>query len=73
MADFPCLGVRIDGDTYRNSVLQSGINITVGDEGSQSYDSWYEGCPDYAQDFSVNQFSFTAGDVISIPNSNFAL
>lgn len=58
--------VGIDGDTYGNAILQSGVDVTVNSDGSQSYDSWYEWYPDYAHDFSTDQFSFSAGDVISI-------
>lgn len=58
--------VGIDGDTYGNAILQAGVDVTVNSDGSQSYDSWYEWYPDYAQDFSTDQFSFSAGDVISI-------
>jgi hypothetical protein len=58
--------VGIDGDTYGNAILQAGVDVTVNDDGSQSYDSWYEWYPDNAHDFSTNQFSFTAGDIISI-------
>ncbi len=37
--------VGIDGDTYQNSILQAGIDVTVTKSGSRStvsYDSWYE-------------------------------
>jgi len=61
--------VGIDGDTYQNSILQAGIDITATKSGSSttySYDSWYEWFPAYAVDFSTSQFSFKAGDVISV-------
>ncbi|KAG0649895.1 Aspergillopepsin-2 [Hyphodiscus hymeniophilus] len=58
--------VGIDGDTYGNAILQAGIDVSVGADGSQSYDSWYEWWPNDATDFSTGQFSFTAGDIISI-------
>jgi hypothetical protein len=58
--------VGIDGDTYGNAILQAGVDVTVNSDGSQSYDSWYEWYPADAQDFSTDQFSFSAGDVISI-------
>jgi len=59
----------IDGDTYQNAILQAGIDITVTSSGgklSYSYDSWYEWLPNYATDFSTSQFSFKAGDVVSV-------
>ncbi len=37
--------VGIDGDTYQNSILQAGIDVTITKSGSKStisYDSWYE-------------------------------
>lgn len=61
--------VGIDGDTYQNSILQAGVDVTVTKRGSTStysYDSWYEWYPAYAVDFSTSAFSFTAGDTISV-------
>ncbi|KAL1845831.1 hypothetical protein Plec18167_009265 [Paecilomyces lecythidis] len=56
--------VGIDGDTYTNAILQTGIDFTVGDDGSVSYDAWYEWYPDYAYDF--DGFDISSGDVISL-------
>ncbi|KAF2084498.1 hypothetical protein K490DRAFT_49021 [Saccharata proteae CBS 121410] len=55
--------VGIDGDTYGNAILQTGIDFVV-DGGEVSYDAWYEWYPDYAYDFSGIDIS--AGDVISL-------
>jgi hypothetical protein len=59
--------VGIDGDTYQNAILQSGIDFTVTSSGgrtSTSFDAWYEWYPNYAIDFTG--FEVSAGDVISI-------
>lgn len=56
--------VGIDGDTYTNAILQTGIDFTVNSDGSVSYDAWYEWYPDYAYDFSGLDIS--SGDVISL-------
>ncbi|KAJ9396918.1 hypothetical protein DTO282F9_6172 [Paecilomyces variotii] len=56
--------VGIDGDTYTNAILQTGIDFTVGADGSVSYDAWYEWYPDYAHDF--DGFDISSGDVISL-------
>jgi len=56
--------VGIDGDTYGNAILQSGVDFTVTSAGDVSYDSWYEWYPDYAYDF--DSFTVSAGDVITI-------
>lgn len=58
--------VGIDGDTYGNAILQSGVDFTVtvdGDSTSTSFDAWYEWYPDYAYDFSI---AISAGDTIAI-------
>jgi len=55
--------VGIDGDTYTNAILQTGVDFTVTDSGDVSYDAWYEWYPNYAIDFSL---SVSAGDVISL-------
>lgn len=54
--------VGIDGDTYQNSILQTGIDFTISN-GQVSYDAWYEWFPDYAYDFSGIPIS--AGDTIT--------
>jgi hypothetical protein len=56
--------VGIDGDTYSAAILQAGVDFTANSDGSTSYDAWYEWYPDYAYDFT--DFSFTAGDEISV-------
>lgn len=55
--------VGIDGDTYGNAILQTGVDFTV-QGGQVSYDAWYEWYPDYAYDFSGIPIS--AGDVIKV-------
>ena len=54
--------VGIDGDTYGNAILQTGIDFTRTSSGT-TYDAWYEWYPDYAYDFSM---SMSAGDVIQM-------
>jgi len=69
--------VGIDGDTYSNAILQTGIDFNVGADGSVSFDAWYEWFPDYSYNF--NNIEVNAGDVISLsvtattPNSGVAL
>ncbi|EOD50588.1 putative aspergillopepsin-2 protein [Neofusicoccum parvum] len=56
--------VGIDGDTYGNAILQTGVDFTATKSGSKttySFDAWYEWYPDYAYDFSL---TVSAGDVI---------
>lgn len=52
--------VGIDGDTYQNAILQTGVDFTI-TNGKVSYDAWYEWFPDYAYDFSI---SISPGDTI---------
>ncbi|RFU77480.1 aspergillopepsin-2 precursor [Trichoderma arundinaceum] len=52
--------VGIDGDTYQNSILQTGVDFTISN-GKVSYDAWYEWYPDFAYDFSI---SISAGDTV---------
>ncbi|TAQ84337.1 hypothetical protein B7494_g7340 [Chlorociboria aeruginascens] len=54
--------VGIDGDTYQNAILQTGVDFTVGSGGAKSYDAWYEWYPDYSHDFSG--ITIHAGDTI---------
>ncbi|OXV07765.1 hypothetical protein Egran_04472 [Elaphomyces granulatus] len=56
--------VGIDGDTYTNAILQTGVDFNVNSDGSVSYDAWYEWYPNYAIDFSG--ISISAGDNISV-------
>ncbi|KAH8697245.1 putative aspergillopepsin-2 precursor [Talaromyces proteolyticus] len=56
--------VGIDGDTYSNAILQTGIDFSVTASGEASFDAWYEWYPDYAYDFSG--ISISAGDKISV-------
>lgn len=56
--------VGIDGDTYTNAILQTGLDFSVDADGSTSFDAWYEWYPDYAYDFS--DISFSAGDKVSV-------
>lgn len=55
--------VGIDGDTYTNAILQTGLDFTVSG-GRVTYDAWYEWYPDYAYDFSG--ITFSAGDSVSV-------
>lgn len=52
--------VGIDGDTYTNAILQTGIDAYVQD-GQQSFDAWYEWYPDSAVNFDID---LSEGDVI---------
>jgi hypothetical protein len=53
--------VGIDGDTYQNAILQTGVDFTISN-GKVSYDAWYEWFPDYAYDFSLD---ISEGDTIT--------
>ncbi|KAJ5388974.1 Aspergillopepsin-2 [Penicillium cataractarum] len=52
--------VGIDGDTYTNAILQTGIDAYISN-GQKSYDAWYEWYPNAAENFDL---SLKAGDVI---------
>jgi Peptidase A4 family len=56
--------VGIDGDTYTDAILQTGVDFSVDILGLTSFDAWYEWYPDYAYDFSG--ISISAGDSISV-------
>lgn len=53
--------VGIDGDTYKTTILQAGVDATV-KNGRKSYHPWYEWYPDNAHDFDLEVGS---GDVIA--------
>ena len=58
--------VGIDGDTYGNAILQTGIDFTVTKSGgstSQSFQAWYEWYPNNAYNFAMD---VSAGDVMAI-------
>ncbi|KZO96225.1 hypothetical protein CALVIDRAFT_598533 [Calocera viscosa TUFC12733] len=55
--------VGIDGDSCDTAILQTGLDFTV-EDGSVSYDAWYEWYPDYAYDFSG--ISFAAGNQVKV-------
>lgn len=55
--------VGIDGDTYSNAILQTGIDLNVAADGSVSFDAWYEWFPDYAYTFDI---AINAGDEVSM-------
>jgi hypothetical protein len=57
-----CAWVGIDGDTWGDAILQTGVDFTI-TNGKVSYDAWYEWYPDYAYDFSI---PISAGDVIKL-------
>ncbi|CAG8938458.1 unnamed protein product [Penicillium salamii] len=52
--------VGIDGDTYTDAILQTGIDAYI-QNGEQSFDAWYEWYPNNAENFDLG---LTAGDVI---------
>lgn len=52
--------VGIDGDTYTEAILQTGIDAYI-EDGQTSYDAWYEWYPNSAENFDLQ---LTAGDVI---------
>ncbi|RAO65182.1 uncharacterized protein BHQ10_001194 [Talaromyces amestolkiae] len=56
--------VGIDGDTYTNAILQTGVDFGISTSGQVTYDAWYEWYPDYAYDFSGIDIS--TGDDIKI-------
>lgn len=56
--------VGIDGDTYQNAILQTGLDFNVDASGAVSYDAWYEWYPNPSVDFSG--ISFKAGDNVAI-------
>lgn len=60
--------VGIDGDTYSNAILQTGVDFTANGDGSTSFDCWYEWYPDYAYDFSG--IDINAGDTIAVSVSS---
>ena len=58
--------VGIDGDTYGNAILQTGIDFTVTTSDgstSQSFQAWYEWYPNGAYNFDMD---VSAGDVIAL-------
>ncbi|EAW12184.1 A4/G1 family peptidase [Aspergillus clavatus NRRL 1] len=55
--------VGIDGDTCSSAILQTGVDFCIQD-GSVSFDAWYEWYPDYAYDFSGIDIS--VGDTIKL-------
>jgi hypothetical protein len=55
--------VGIDGDTYTEAILQTGIDMNVAADGSVSFDAWYEWFPDYSYTFDIE---INAGDEISM-------
>jgi hypothetical protein len=57
--------VGIDGDTYSDAILQTGVDVTV-TNGKATYDCWYEWFPDYAYYFSTNKIVINAGDTIDL-------
>jgi hypothetical protein len=52
--------VGIDGDTYTQAILQTGIDAYI-QNGQRTYDAWYEWYPRNAENFDIG---LTAGDVI---------
>ncbi|GAD98022.1 hypothetical protein PVAR5_6710 [Paecilomyces variotii No. 5] len=54
--------VGIDGGTYRNAILQAGVDFYV-EGGTKNYDAWYEWYPAYSNDFNL---SISAGDIVIV-------
>lgn len=52
--------VGIDGDTYTQAILQTGIDAYI-QNGEETYDAWYEWYPKNAENFDLD---LTAGDII---------
>ncbi|GIK04296.1 hypothetical protein Aspvir_008375 [Aspergillus viridinutans] len=55
--------VGIDGDTYANAILQTGVDFYVDADGTHSYDAWYEWYPDNAHGFNL---AVNRGDVVVV-------
>lgn len=55
--------VGIDGDTCDTSILQTGVDFNY-EDGTVSFDAWYEWYPDYSYDFTG--ISFSVGDSVKI-------
>jgi hypothetical protein len=55
--------VGIDGDTYTTAILQAGVDFYVDENGSHSYDAWYEWFPDNAHGFNL---AINKGDVVVV-------
>ncbi|KAF7159661.1 hypothetical protein CNMCM5623_005041 [Aspergillus felis] len=55
--------VGIDGDTYANAILQTGVDFYVDPDGTHSYDAWYEWFPDNAHGFDL---AINHGDVVVV-------
>jgi len=53
--------VGIDGDTYADAILQTGVDFSVDSSGNVVYTAWYEWFPDYSYDFTL---AIKAGDII---------
>lgn len=56
--------VGIDGDTYQDAILQTGVDFYASSSGGVSFDCWYEWYPNDAYDFSG--ISVSAGNTISL-------
>lgn len=56
--------VGIDGDTYTNAILQTGIDLAVAADGTPSFSAWYEWYPDYSYNF--DDITISAGDEITL-------
>ncbi|TVY54049.1 Aspergillopepsin-2, partial [Lachnellula suecica] len=55
--------VGIDGYTYSDAILQTGIDIVVSTSGEITYDAWYEWYPDVSESF--NNIQISAGDNVT--------
>ena len=61
--------VGIDGYSYTDAILQTGVDMTISTSGDVSFDAWYEWFPDYAYDFDL---LISAGDVRLHPFPSFS-
>lgn len=60
--------VGIDGDTYTNAILQTGIDAYI-QNGEKSFDAWYEWYPNSAENFDLD---LSEGDVIVAKVESFS-
>lgn len=56
--------VGIDGDTYQNAILQTGIDWSVSSSGGHSYVAWYEWYPN--PQFNFGSLAVTAGNTVTV-------
>ncbi|KAJ3988069.1 peptidase A4 family-domain-containing protein [Lentinula detonsa] len=57
--------VGIDGDTFATAILQAGVFFSISGD-TVEYGAWYEWWPAFATDIDTEDFSVSAGDVITV-------